>query len=65
LLSGPGLNDNAFIARLLSLPSESYIGQQMAVLDVVRVHKARKALKAVIGKEHRKHLERVPIGSLT
>lgn len=59
VLDSPGLNDNAFIARLLSLPSESYIGQQMAVLDVVRVHKARKALKAVIGKEHRKHLERV------
>jgi hypothetical protein len=57
---GSGPSDNAFVARLLSLPSESYIGQQMEVLDVVRVHKARLAMQAAIGKTHRKHFERVP-----
>ncbi len=41
--------DPALIAEVLTLPSESYLGDQMAVVDVDGIHRARQALAAEIG----------------
>jgi aminopeptidase N len=48
--------DQSFMARLISLPSESYVGQHMKELDVVHLHKARTAVKEAIGRECRDEL---------
>jgi aminopeptidase N len=39
----------AFVAQALSLPSEGYVGQQMAEIDVHRVHAVREFLRAALG----------------
>ena len=39
----------AFVAQALSLPSEGYVGQQMAVIDVDRVHAVREFLRTALG----------------
>ncbi len=44
-----GSVDPALRAEVLSLPSETYLGDQMATVDVVGIHRAREALKARIG----------------
>jgi aminopeptidase N len=41
--------DQALIAEVLTLPSESYLGDQMTVVDVDGIHRAREALAAAIG----------------
>jgi aminopeptidase N len=40
----------AFVAQALSLPSEGYVGQQMAEIDVDGVHAVREFLRAALGK---------------
>ncbi|MFZ5760074.1 MAG: aminopeptidase N [Thermodesulfobacteriota bacterium] len=35
-------DDPAFLAHLLTLPSEKYLGEQMAVIDVEAIHQARR-----------------------
>ncbi|MDH3702300.1 MAG: aminopeptidase N [Alphaproteobacteria bacterium] len=40
--------DNAVTAEILSLPGESYLAQQMAVVDVDGIHAAREALRRAI-----------------
>ncbi len=44
-----GTMDPAFRAELLSLPSEDYVGEQMAVIAVDAIHQARDALLSHIG----------------
>jgi aminopeptidase N len=39
----------AFVAQALSLPSEGYVGQQMAEIDVDRVHAVREFLRMALG----------------
>jgi aminopeptidase N len=41
--------DKALLAEVLTLPSESYLGEQMAVVDVEGIHRASVALKRTIG----------------
>ena len=41
----------ALIAEILTLPSESYLGDQMAVVAVEAIHQAREALLARLGRE--------------
>jgi aminopeptidase N len=41
--------DDALIAEVLTLPSESYLGDQMSVVDVDGIHAARQRLAAEIG----------------
>jgi aminopeptidase N len=41
LLEGEGAGDNAFLALLLTLPSEEYLAEQMEVVDVEAIHAAR------------------------
>jgi len=43
--------DQALLAELLTLPSESYLGDQMKEVDVDGIHKAREALKNQIAAE--------------
>jgi aminopeptidase N len=43
--------DAALLAEVLTLPSESYLGDQMAVVDVDDIHRARTALKRRIGEQ--------------
>ncbi|MEM7042295.1 MAG: aminopeptidase N [Pseudomonadota bacterium] len=43
--------DHAFKALMLTLPAESYVAQQMEVIDVDGVHAARRALRAALGRE--------------
>ncbi len=54
---GQALSDGAaepgLLAETLSLPSESYLGDQMAVVDVEGIHAARQQLRSVIGHDLR------------
>lgn len=51
--------DKALLARALSLPSISYIGQQRDEVDPDTIHKARQAMLAAIKREHRKLLDKL------
>lgn len=48
-LTDPSL-DRAFIAEAVLLPSDSFIGDQMAVVDPEAIYRAREALRADLGK---------------
>ena len=48
VLGDDGL-DHAFKALVLTLPAESYVAQQMEVIDVDGIHAARRALRAGLG----------------
>jgi aminopeptidase N len=41
--------NRAFVAQTLQLPAESYVGQQMAVIDVDRIHEVRAYLRRALG----------------
>jgi aminopeptidase N len=43
-----GAEDRAFAALALTLPTESYLGQQMEVIDVDGIHEARNQVKRVL-----------------
>ena len=43
--------DRALTARILGLPSEEYIGQQMAVIDVDAIHRVREFCKQTLAEE--------------
>ena len=43
--------DAAFVAEVVSLPTEAFIGDQMAVVDPEAIHVAREALRASLGQE--------------
>ena len=43
-------NDPAFAAEVLALPSESFLADQMAVVDVDAIHAAREGARAEIGR---------------
>ncbi|WP_184474885.1 aminopeptidase N [Rhizorhapis suberifaciens] len=47
-LADPGLDD-AFIADAVTLPSESYLGDQMSIVDPDAIHAAREKLRRKIG----------------
>lgn len=51
--------DKALLARALSVPSVSYVGQQRDVVDPDAIYKARQALLATIKREHRKVLDKI------
>jgi aminopeptidase N len=42
--------DRAFLAEALTLPTESYLAEQMAVIDPVAIHEAREFVRATLGK---------------
>ncbi|MBV9576439.1 MAG: aminopeptidase N [Gammaproteobacteria bacterium] len=42
--------DKLFLAELLSLPSEKYIGEQMEIIDVDAIHAAREFIRTEIAK---------------
>lgn len=44
-LLNANISDNAFLAELLTLPGEIYLGEQMSVIDVDGIHQARQALR--------------------
>ncbi|NJO37996.1 MAG: aminopeptidase N, partial [Rhizobiales bacterium] len=46
-----GSLDTAFQALALTLPAESYVAQQMEVIDVDGIHGARQALRAGLGRK--------------
>lgn len=52
-------SDQALLAEVLSLPLESYLGDQMEVVDVDGIHRARCALKRAIGQQLAEPLLRV------
>jgi aminopeptidase N len=47
-LADPAL-DHAFLAQALTLPSETYLAEQMAEIDVDRIHVVREFLRAALG----------------
>jgi aminopeptidase N len=49
-LTDPAL-DQAFIAEAVVLPSESFIGDQMLLVDPEAIHRAREALRQALGRE--------------
>ncbi len=44
-------SDKALLAEILTLPTESYLGDQMDVVDVDAIHRARESLKQYLAKE--------------
>jgi aminopeptidase N len=48
--------DQALLAEVLTLPSESYLGDQMRSVDVDGIHRARELLAAAIGEQLRDDL---------
>ncbi len=52
-------SDRALLAEVLTLPSESYLGDQMDVVDVDGIHHARMVLGRLIGERLREDLLRV------
>jgi aminopeptidase N len=48
--------DQALLAEVLTLPSESYLGDQMSVVDVDGIHRARERLATAIGEQLRDDL---------
>ncbi len=47
-LAAPGL-ERAFVAQALVLPAESFVGEQMAVIDVDGIHAVREFLRQALG----------------
>jgi aminopeptidase N len=47
-LAAPSL-ERAFVAQALSLPAESFVGEQMALIDVDGIHAVRQFLRAALG----------------
>ncbi|WP_114395130.1 aminopeptidase N [Oleisolibacter albus] len=45
-------DDRSFASLALTLPSETYLGQQMDVIDVDGIHAAREQLRQAIGSAH-------------
>lgn len=41
--------DRAFLAEALTLPAESYLAEQMEVVDPVAIHQARELVRAAVG----------------
>jgi len=41
--------DKALLAEVLTLPSESYLGDQMSIVDVDGIHRARETLAGTVG----------------
>lgn len=50
IIKGSDHTDKAFIAQLLTLPSEEYLAEQMEIVDVVAIHAARKFLRRSLAK---------------
>ncbi|NNF96629.1 MAG: DUF3458 domain-containing protein, partial [Halobacteria archaeon] len=48
--------DKALLARIMTLPSESYIADQMAVVDVEAIHAAREFMRRSLAQSLRKEL---------
>ena len=51
-------DDPALIAELLTLPSESYIGDLMTIVDVDGIHRARKALRKTLSAQLNESISR-------
>lgn len=49
-LADPGL-DSAFVGEAVLLPSDSFIGDQMSIVDPEAIHRAREALRRDLGRE--------------
>ena len=45
--------DRSFLADALALPSESYLAEQMAVIDPAAIHEAREFVRAALGEQLR------------
>jgi aminopeptidase N len=48
-LDDEGIADKAFVALALTLPSEEYLGEHMAVIDVEGIYEAREFVRATLG----------------
>ncbi len=56
-------SDEALLAEVLTLPAESYLGEQMTVVDVEGIHQARETLKRELAVElHKELLQRYQAG---
>jgi len=51
--------DRAFLAEALTLPSESYLAEQMEVIDPTAIHEARELVRATLGERLRAQLRAV------
>ena len=59
LLEGDGVGDKAFLALLLTLPSEEYLAEQMEVVDVEAIHAARHFARQTLAQSLRSLWEQV------
>jgi aminopeptidase N len=59
LLEGDGVGDKAFLALLLTLPSEEYLAEQMEVVGVEAIHAARTFARQTLARSLRSLWEQV------
>ncbi len=52
-------SDQALLAEILTLPGESYLGDQMDTVDVTAIHNSRESLKLLLARELKDDLYRV------
>ena len=50
------VSDKSLITLMLTLPSESYLGEQMAEIDVAAIHQVRDAFRRALATAHRTRL---------
>ena len=55
-LLGDDKQDRAFLAEALTLPAESYLAEQMEVIDPAAIHRARELVRATVGERLREQL---------
>lgn len=52
-------SDKALLAEILTLPGESYLGDQMEVVDIDAIHRSRESLKLLLAQELKDDLVQV------
>lgn len=51
--------DKAFVAKMLALPSESYVADQMQIVDVDAIHQARSMIGLAFARRYEKELTQI------
>ena len=59
ILTDPTLSDNSFKTLLLTLPSEEYLGEMMAEIDVEAIHEVREFIMRSMAEELRHNFQEI------
>jgi aminopeptidase N len=59
VLADTTFTDQTFVAQLLTLPTEEYLGEQLPIVDVEAIHAAREFVRRELAQRLRPHWERI------